>query len=261
MQFQSMFNIYRSFMFQENTTRKQVLTYLLGRRIGVVSGLESSCALFRCSCGYKFYAYLSDYWRFINSSLHYEPLTTSFLMRSVTKEDVILDVGAHIGIHTVHLAKRGKFVIAVEPEPHNLSLLKKNIENQGVYDKVVILPFAVCDYNGESLLYLHGSSGGHSLRPIGSRAIKVECRRLDSTLNTMGIDKVDVVKIDVEGFEEKVLAGLKGVFYLNPPRILVVEVDINSPIIESIKKHYLYNNVIVLDKWGKRLNMAFVRGS
>lgn len=56
----------------------------------------------------------------------------------------------------------------------------------------------------------------------------VKCKRIDSLLKTLSIDKADIVKIDVEGHEYKVIDGMQEVLTKNPPRILIVEVSKDS---------------------------------
>lgn len=250
----------KSFIYQENYTKLYIVAYLFARKVGVKKSIGYRTTAFKCSCGYRFYAYLSDYWRFASPSEHFEPLTTRFLASVVDSDDVVLDIGAHIGIHTVHMARRARLVIAVEPEPYNLSLLIRNIKLNSVAKKVVVLPVAACDYDGDALLYLHESSGGHSLKPVGEKTVKVKCRRLDSLLNDgLGIDRVDVTKVDVEGYEGHVLRGLEGIFSRNPPRVLVVEIDKNSYIVDYVRRRYSYRKVVILDSWGDRVNVAFLR--
>ncbi len=249
--------------YQSTKTKVMTTIYLLGlRRINYFKRRLSHVILpFKCSCGYRFYARLDDYWRFVTSSVHFEPLTMHFLMNNIRRDDIVLDVGAHIGIYTVHLAKKAKHVIAVEPEPQNLNLLIKNIKLNNVSSKVTILPVAACDYDGVAELYLHEASGRHSLKPIkdgGAGIIKVKCRKLGSLLrNKLSINEVNIIKIDVEGSEASVLKGLEDIILRNPPRILIVEVEKNSHLIDFIKKRYNYKHAIILDSWGHRVNVAF----
>ena len=84
--------------------------------------LRDRTVKFKCECSYTFNAKLRDWWRFIS---HFEPKTTTFLQKNANKADIVLDIGAHIGIHTIHLAKIVKFIYAIEPEPNNLKLLIK----------------------------------------------------------------------------------------------------------------------------------------
>lgn len=94
---------------------------------------------YRCTHGYEFYARADDYWRFVD---HFEPKTIVFMLQKVDENSVIVDVEAHIGIHTIHLAKRAKLVVAIEPEPRNYMLLKRNLKLNKVRN-VLALPIAL----------------------------------------------------------------------------------------------------------------------
>lgn len=125
------------------------------------------------------------------------------MLRRVDK-NVVVDVGAHIGIHTIHLAKRAKLVIAIEPEPRNYMLLKKNLKLNKL-GNVLALPIALSDKNGYAYLSVASSSGAHALEPINREIsnvkyvdrIKVKTMTFDSLINYLKLNHVDLVKIDV----------------------------------------------------------------
>jgi FkbM family methyltransferase len=254
-------NYVRSFCLQDGSARIYTVAYLVARRLGIGESIRRVPARFKCGCGYVFYARLDDYWRFINAGGHFEPLTMGFLLENVHRGDVVLDVGAHIGLYTVHLAKKVRHVVAVEPEPSNLRFLLRNIRVNNVYGKVTVVPAAACERDGRARLHIHHSSGGHSLIALepSSGSIEVKCIRLDSLLESLGIDRVDVAKIDVEGYEFNVLRGFKRFLSSQPPRILVVETWLKPSIIDFIRRYYGYREVVVLDVWGSRGNVVFTR--
>jgi len=231
-------------------------------RIAGLTVLDKVIFKYRCSHGYEFYARADDYWRFIN---HFEPKTTAFIEQVVRDNNVVVDIGAHIGIHTIHFAKKAKFVIAVEPEPQNFSLLKSNIRLNKIRN-VLALPIALSDKEGYSTLFIAASSGSHSINKdhqiqLGVRFIdkvKVRTMTFDSLMRKLGISKVDIVKIDVEGHEDKVLQGMSETLKNNPPRIVIVEMDEDSFIVNKLK-NYGYCQHIELDSWGTHINYAFIR--
>jgi len=167
---------------------------------------------FKCECGYTFNAKLRDWWRFL---FHFEPKTLTFLQKNVSKEDVVLDIGAHIGIHTIHLAKIAKFVYAIEPELDNLRLLIRNISMNNVKKKVIILPYAVSSTDGlVNFCVSSESTGAHHILSSNETSmdykaiLKVKAYTLDTLLlNILRLDHVDVIKIDVEGHELEVIKG------------------------------------------------------
>ncbi|MHA1582869.1 MAG: FkbM family methyltransferase [Candidatus Baldrarchaeia archaeon] len=219
---------------------------------------------FRCECGYTFNAKLRDWWRFFS---HFEPKTSAFLRKNVSREDTVIDIGAHIGIHTIHLAKVARFVYAIEPEPTNLKLLIKNILVNNVKKKVIVLPYAISSVNGIVNFYVSSeSTGAHHILSndegnIGRGTIlKVRAYTLDTlVLDTLGIDHVDVVKIDVEGHELEVIKGAQKLFQCSSPRIIVVETKRNSELLKILTNKYGYKLACTLDCYGNVCNYAFFR--
>jgi FkbM family methyltransferase len=223
--------------------------------------IGSSTAKFLCSHGYVFYARVDDYWRFIN---HFEPKTTKFLARVAKSDDIVIDVGAHIGLHTIHLAKMVKYVYAIEPEPRNLALLKMNLLANNISNTTVV-PVILSDYDGYKDLYISRKlSGAHTVEQAYVRThhvnkLRLPSRRLDTLIKMLGIDRVDVVKIDVEGHETKVISGMKNILKNNPPRILVIETKKNGELLEDLKHAYDYRYVIELDDCDSHANYAFLK--
>ncbi|MGE5442940.1 MAG: FkbM family methyltransferase, partial [Bacteroidota bacterium] len=101
----------------------------------------------------------------------------------------------------------GGLVIAVEPEPENCHWIEKSIAANG-YHGIRLVEAALSDGEGEATLYLGEKSGWHTLAP-GQEGSCGEVRVRTTTLDWLCTDlpRVDVVKIDVQGAESRVLAG------------------------------------------------------
>jgi FkbM family methyltransferase len=122
------------------------------------------------------------------------------LLKSLaSKEKTFVEVGAHVGYYTVRLAPIYGEVIAIEPNPQSLECLRKNIELNKL-SNIKIIPVACGEK--EDTLPLGIMEGGSSFYRKNVQTINVPVRRLDD-LVVYG----DVVKIDVEGWEEKVIVG------------------------------------------------------
>lgn len=157
----------------------------------------------------------------------YEPTETR-LVREVLKEgDVFLDVGANVGWYTVHAARRvgpsGK-VIAFEPEPSNLAMLRRNVEVNGL-SNVVVEGVALSSAEGSFKLYLEkGNLGMHSLvleHEGGQHYVNVQTVRLDDYWKGKGAIKL--VKLDTEGAEGMILAGMRETLRRHGRLELIVE--------------------------------------
>ncbi len=142
----------------------------------------------------------------------YEQRDIDFLCSLVKRGDCAFDIGANIGLYTLHLSRavgpEGR-VIAAEPDPDNLALLKANVENNGCTN-VTILPYALGDSEGQMDLYQVEDNRGYlSFADLGAtgQSRKVEVRRADVLLAGLNV-RPDVAKIDVEGAEPLVFSGM-----------------------------------------------------
>jgi FkbM family methyltransferase len=145
-------------------------------------------------------------------------------MFKVEKGDIVVDVGAHVGMFTVKALKEvGEegLVIAIEPEERNFELLKRNTRG---YRNVKLVKKAIGDKTGRAILYISELSGEHSIKRSSraTKSIDVEVDTLDNILSSLGVSKVDFLKIDVEGAELEVLRGAGG--YLSEGKIRKVAV-------------------------------------
>jgi FkbM family methyltransferase len=139
-------------------------------------------------------------------------------VRAVLKPGMnFVDVGANWGLFTMAAARwvgsSGR-VIALEPDPRILAKLKANVRRNDL-NQVSVLAVAAAECDSNLLLAAHdptadnwGISRLAENIPAGQTAFTVQSRRLDSLLNEAGLGTIDLVKIDVEGAEDRVLAGM-----------------------------------------------------
>jgi FkbM family methyltransferase len=140
----------------------------------------------------------------------YEPHVAAALDRLVPEGGTVVDVGANVGYHTLRAAVRvgsaGR-VLAVEANPENARLLAATIARNRLAN-VDLLPLALADRRGHLHFGSHvGSNGGvlpdDPTALVSGRGTVVPCIRLDE----LGLERCDVMKIDVEGAEALVVAG------------------------------------------------------
>lgn len=143
------------------------------------------------------------------------------IMGACMPEDgVFLDVGAHIGHWAVSMATRCAKVIAVEAWPPTMATLVTNAKLNKVFDKIRFLQFAASDEAG-----IAGMSDPNDLIEGGSRRIDilasnaVEKIRLDDLLDSE--DRIDLVKMDIEGHEVHALRGMVRTISRLKPKIML----------------------------------------
>lgn len=143
----------------------------------------------------------------------------------VHRGDIVLDAGANVGVFTRRaLAAGAGKVIAIEPGPENLECLRRNFAREieagrvvlygkGIWDKDDVLRFAIDP----------GSSAKDSfLRPAdGSRVIQVAVTTVDHMVAELGLARVDFVKMDIEGAEQRAIRGARGTISRFRPRMAI----------------------------------------
>ena len=140
----------------------------------------------------------------------YEPHVMSTLDRVLGDGDVFVDVGANVGFHTFRASARvgaGGRVVAVEANPENARLSAHTIESNSI-GNVELVPLALAGGRGYVSFGTHvGSNGG--FLPDGASTTGAGRGTIVPTmaLDDLDLDRVSVVKIDVEGAEGIVIDG------------------------------------------------------
>ena len=148
------------------------------------------------------------------------------LDRLVVPGATVIDVGANIGYNTVHAARlagpRGR-VIALEPTPDNLDVLRRNVASAGLAN-VTIEPVAAGRAAGVRDFFVRGArSAVNSLFAESCYASVTDVLQIAVVpLDDLVAGTADVVKIDVEGAELDVLEGMARLLR-HPPKALIVE--------------------------------------
>lgn len=142
----------------------------------------------------------------------YDVHEISLLCSLLKPGDHVLDIGANIGLYSLYFSRavgESGRVIAFEPDPDNLALLKLNLERNECKN-VEIVPCALNDQKAKGELFQDQTNRGHlSLFELEKTegSITVSVRRGDEVMKELGVQP-RVAKIDVEGAEPGVIAGL-----------------------------------------------------
>jgi FkbM family methyltransferase len=142
------------------------------------------------------------------------------------KGDVVLDCGAHLGLYTKKALTLGaKLVIAIEPSPASVECLRRNLRTEIQAGKVIVFSKGVWDR--EDVLTLGKSpkfSAGDSLVMQENRieeGTRVALTTIDNIVSELKLEKVDFIKMDIEGAEQKALAGAIRVLSKHRPRLAI----------------------------------------
>lgn len=140
---------------------------------------------------------------------------------------VFLDVGANYGLYTLYAAHRvgsSGCVVAIEPQPRLVGALQETVRLLSI-PSVSIVNAAASDVPGKATFHIPTmASGTGSLLSSGGEndggvAVDVEVSTIDEICRRQGINRVDLIKIDVEGFEYKALTGASEIIRKSRPLI------------------------------------------
>ena len=163
------------------------------------------------------------YWRGVSG---YEGPTLRVFAHLLGEAEVVLDVGAHIGVYALlaGLDSSSRTVYAFEPMPEIAATLRRNVEVNGAHN-VSVEEVAVADKNGEATLFIPGpglpasSSMREGFREAQRRVI-VSTMTLDSFVESRNLPRVDLMKVDTETTEPEVLIGARRVLEHHQPVII-----------------------------------------
>lgn len=166
-----------------------------------------------------------------------EPTTIEWL-ESMQAGDVLIDVGANVGMYTIYAAaKRGVRVHAFEPESENFSILCRNTLLNNVQNWVTCWPIALSNACKYDRLYIRDPGAGNSCNSFGEEVnFRLEPSKfplsqgcvsgtLDDMIAAKAVDRPNHIKIDVDGFEHLVLEGARGL--LSDPNLRSFCIEIN----------------------------------
>jgi FkbM family methyltransferase len=161
----------------------------------------------------------------------YEEDEIAFTRKYLKKRDIFFDIGANVGLYSLSNSKivgDGGQIFAFEPTPNTFVRLQQNIQLNRLTN---IQPFNIGLSNQKATMDLHISRDGHDAWNSfviteflkGTVTIKVNVDTLDSFLDTNAIRKVDLIKIDVEGWEKFVLQGANKLLQREDSPVFLIE--------------------------------------
>jgi FkbM family methyltransferase len=132
--------------------------------------------------------------------------------RAVKAGDIVLDCGANVGVFTrVALDQGARTVVAIEPAPENLESLRRNFRDEIAAGRVIIYPKGVWDKDDVLTLRRDPNNTAADsvvmLKDKNAASIQVPLTTIDKLVAELKLDRVDYVKMDIEGAETNALAG------------------------------------------------------
>lgn len=132
--------------------------------------------------------------------------------QAVHAGDIVLDCGANVGVYAREaLAEGAKLVIAIEPAPENLECLRRNLATEvaagrviiyekGVWDKDDFLTIRVSPDNPAADSFVITQKGSHE-------GVRLPLTTIDKLVEELKLERVDYIKMDIEGAEQRALTG------------------------------------------------------
>ena len=155
----------------------------------------------------------------------YEPLTTRAVLTALFPGAVAVDIGANVGYFTCLAARAvgsGGVVHAVEPASANVETLARNIRLNEL-DNVVVHPVAAAGVIGVRTLRLTAEVDHHGLYDHPDSPTVAEVRVSTAPVDALVDVPAKLIKVDVEGAEMEVLAGMAGLLRRSPGATVIVE--------------------------------------
>ena len=176
----------------------------------------------------------------------------AFASEAGVGDGLVVDVGAHTGLYTLAAlaAADDVEVTAFEPVPSNVALLAENLALNGWSKRCTIRQAAVSDTSGTAEFHVplddHPMSASletTGFRGLAGELVEVEVISLDDALAGQ---RLRIVKIDVEGFEDKVLEGASEILRLEQPRIMI-ECNPDGPVenVELLLRQHGYRFLLL----------------
>jgi FkbM family methyltransferase len=165
-------------------------------------------------------------------------LELEHLGKLIRPGDTVVDAGANCGLYTLaaaHFAGPNGRVLAFEPGRLILPVLEKNVAlNRLKHVQIFPLALAESPRRGQLFSHPHGASSftlGHA-PDEAPESVEIEVDTLDAVLARERLDRVDLIKMDVEGAEELILRGSEELFRRRRPTVLF---EINPTAIANLR--------------------------
>jgi FkbM family methyltransferase len=148
-------------------------------------------------------------WGLIVNGARQDRAGRDLILSELGPGDVFVDIGANCGVFALFAARRvgpAGHVIAIEPMPEMIARLRFNVLSNG-FTNVQVVETAIGPTEGSATLFVDERQRGHSsfIALQGSTRTSVPVMTLSSVIAQAGVTRIDALKIDIEGFEDRAL--------------------------------------------------------
>ncbi len=145
---------------------------------------------------------------------------------AVKAGDVVLDCGANMGVYTREALDAGaSLVVAIEPGPENVECLRRNFASEIAARKVILYPKGVWDKDDFLTLQVdpeNSAADSFVIKREGAReGARVALTTIDKLVEELALPRVDYIKMDIEGAEQRALAGARRTILRFHPRLAI----------------------------------------
>jgi FkbM family methyltransferase len=144
--------------------------------------------------------------------------------QSVRPGDIVIDCGAHVGTFVNQALLLGAArVIAIDPDPTQVECLRRNFAAEIDQGRVTVVPKGVWSSEGTMTLNVGADHSGVStfIGEAGEKTLEVPVLRIDLLVEELGLERVDFIKLDIEGAEREALRGALQVLKKYRPRLMI----------------------------------------
>ena len=153
-----------------------------------------------------------------------QPPEIELALDLVRRDDVVLDIGAHLGTFALPAANRGAQVIAVEAGPNNARCLNASASANG-FARLTVVHASAGHAERPVRFREHGPWGHTALTGFAADVTVVPGRTVTGILEEHGVERVDLIKLDIEGGELDVLADLEAMLRADSAPELIIEAN------------------------------------
>jgi FkbM family methyltransferase len=174
------------------------------------------------------------------------------LRRQLLSGSVVLDIGANYGYCAITLAaalNKQCRVLAVEPDAENFARLQRHVQWNGLQDAIACYEVGFSDMPGKVVMEKPAGNSGHAHIISESANGNVTVTTLDAFCDAQGLERLDAILLDVEGYEDRALRGAAKTLERFRPLVVI---ELWSPAMQQ-QNSSVEAVANVLDEFGYRL--------